>query len=558
MVKKFSWSSLLVVTFLILAMGLLAACQPEPETIIEEGEPIEVTRIIEVPVTVVAEAPEPVAEEVAEEGPSGQLRVSETSDIITVDPKFLKGRQTQNVVRLMFDSLYHRDDDMQIIPWLATSLENPDELTWRFHLREGVKFHNGNDFMANDVKFSIERLMEDDSVWNARSFVDTVNVIDDYTVDIVTQEPFAAFMTRLVLWHMADEEYFNEVGEEGFLESPVGTGPYTFVEWVKDERVVLEANVEYWRGAPQIKTIIFIPIPETATRLAALESGDVDIVTAVPPEYIDQPAEGVRISTVPGTRSFYLGMNVNVEPFTDVRVRQAMNYAVDIESIIRNVLNGLARPIDNPLLPEAFGYTATPVYHYDPDKAISLLTEAGYPDGFEMEIDTYPVLKEIAEAVAGQLSAVGIDATVNVNEKAAVYTKYEPGGSQSFLTSWGNSEVDADGILTKQFTSTRYGCDLITYEYPDPLSGYGDAAKGCYYTGFAHPVVDEAVKEGKINVDPAARLAAYHQALQVIVEQAPWLFLYNPSEIFAQSSLVEGWTPRSDALFNLENAWISE
>jgi peptide/nickel transport system substrate-binding protein len=571
MYRKFSWSSVLVVIFLLLAIGLLASCEAEPtevdvvrtvivtETIIEEGESVEVTRIVEVPVTVIAEAPEPVVEEVAEEeGPSGQLKISETSDIVTVDPKYLRGRETQNVVRLMFDSLYHRDDEMQIIPWLATSLENPDELTWRFHLREGVKFHDGNDFKANDVKFSIERLLEDDSVWNARNFVDRVEVVDDYIVDIITKEPFAAFMTRLVLWHMTDEEYFNEVGEEGFLESPVGTGPYKFVEWVKDERVVLEANEEYWGGAPQIKTVIFIPIPETATRLAALEAGEVDIVTAVPPEYIDQSAEGVQISSVPGTRAFYLGMNVNVEPFNDVLVRQAMNYAVDVDSIIEFVLNGLARPIDNPLLPEAFGYSATPVYHYDPEKAMSLLAEAGYPDGFEMEIDTYPVLKEIAEAIAGQLSAVGIDATVNVNEKAAVYAKYEPGGSQTFLTSWGNSEADADGILTKQFTSTRYGCDLLTYEYPDPQSGFGDSEKGCYYTGFGHPVVDDAVYEGKINVDPAARRAAYHQALQVIVEEAPWLFLYNPSEIFAQSSRVEGWIPRSDALFNLENAWVTE
>lgn len=571
MYKKSSWSSMLVVTFLLLAIGLLAACQPEPvevevvrtvvvtETIVEEGETIEVTRIVEVPVTVIAEPAQPAAEEVAQkEGPSGQLRISETSDIGTVDPKFLRGRQTQNVVRLMFDSLYHRDDDMQIIPWLATSFENPDELTWRFHLREGVKFHNGNDFKANDVKFSIERLMEDDSVWDTASFVDRVEVVDDFTVDIITQEPFAAFMTRLVLWHMTDEEYFNEVGEEGFLESPVGTGPYKFVEWVKDERVVLEANEEYWRGAPQIKTVIFIPIPETATRLVALEAGEVDIVTDVPPEYIDQPAEGVQISSVPGTRAFYLGMNVNVEPFNDIRVRQAMNYAIDVDSIIEFILNGLARPIDNPLLPEAFGYTATPVYHYDPEKAMSLLAEAGYPDGFEMEIDAYPALKEIAEALAGQLSAVGIDATVNVNELAAVYAKYEPGGSQTFLTSWGNSEADADGILTKQFTSTRYGCDLLTYEYPDPQSGFGDSEKGCYYTGYGNPVVDAAVNEGKINVDPAARQAAYYEALQVIVEEAPWLFLYNPSEIYAQSSQVEGWIPRSDALFNLENAWVME
>lgn len=534
----------------VLLALLLAACStPTPEVIREEVTVIE---------TVIVEVAAEVEEEVAqEEGPSGQLTISETSDINTVDPKFVKGRHGQNVLRMMFDSLYHRDDNMQIIPWLATSVENPDELTWRFHLREQVKFSNGNDFKANDVKFTIERLLEDDSVWSARNFVDRVEVVDDYTVDIITQAPFAAFMTRAVLWHMTDEEYFNDVGEEGFLSSPVGTGPFEFVEWIKDERVVLEANTDYWRGAPNIKTVIFVPIPETATRIAALEAGDVDIIAAVSPEYIDQPGEGVEITTVPGTRAFYLGMNVNVAPFDDVRVRQAMNYAVDVDSIIKFVLNGLARPIDNPLLPEAFGYVATPVYYYDPEKAMSLLAEAGYADGFEMELDTHPVLKEIAEAVAGQLSAVGIDVTVNIMERPALVAKYEPGGSQAFMTSWGNSEADADGILSKQFYSKRYGCDLVTYDYPAPESGFGDSAKGCYYTGFGNPVVDAAVEEGKIQVDPAERKAAYHEALQVIVEEAPWVFLYNPSEIFAYGDRVQGWTPRSDALFNLENAWVT-
>ncbi|HLB46430.1 MAG TPA: ABC transporter substrate-binding protein [Anaerolineales bacterium] len=540
---------------LLLAAGLLAACQPAPATVAptDVGATIVPTVVAPTlaPTDVVATTP---PEEI---GPSGQLRIAQVADINTLDPKFLKGRETQNVLRLMFDSLFHRDDKMQIIPWLATSVENPDELTWRFHLREGVKFNNGNDFRANDVKFTVERLREDDSVWSDRSFLDRIEVIDDYTVDIITKAPYAAFLTRVVLWHMTDEEYFNEVGAEGFLSSPVGTGPYKFVSWVKDEQVVLEANTDYWRGAPKIETVIFTPIPESATRLAALEAGDVDIVTDVPPAYTDQPGAGVEIATIPGTRAFYLGMNVNVKPFDDVRVRQAMNYAVDVEAIIEFVLNGLARPIDNPLLPEAVGYTETPVYHYDPDKAVSLLTEAGYPDGFEMELDVAPALKEIAEAVAGQLSAVGIVANINVLETAALTAKYEPGGSQAFLTSWGNSEADADGILSKQFYSKRYGCDLVAFPYPAPESGYGDADKGCYYTGYGNSKVDAAIVEGARNVDPTVRKAAYARALQIIVEEAPWVFLYNPSEIYGYRG-VEGWTPRSDALINLENASVTK
>ena len=538
------WSRVVCLAFTLLALSLLAACATAPTP---EAQPI---------ATGEAQVEAPQTEAPTETG-SSQLIISEIADISTLDPKYRKGREDQNALRLMFDSLFHRDDNMQIIPWLAESVENPDELTWRFHLREDVKFHNGNEFKANDVKFTLDRLMEEDSVWTNRDFVDRIEVIDDYTVDIITQSPYAAFMTNVVLWHMTDEEYFNEVGQEGFLRSPMGTGPYKFVEWVQAEQVVFEANEDYWRGAPKTKTVIFKPIPEAATRLAALETGGVDIIVNVPPEYINHVGSGIEIATIPGTRAFFLGMNVNVEPFDDVRVRQAMNYAVDVDAIIEFVLNGLARRIDNPLLPEAFGYTPTPVYHYDPEKAVSLLTEAGYPDGFEITIDANPDLKEIAEVIAGQLREIKITANIEIMENAAFVAKYEPGNSQAYLSSWGNSETDADGILSKQFYSKRYGCDLVTYNYPDPSSGFGDEVKGCYYTGYGNLAVDEAVEEGKTNVDSEARKAAYGKALNIIVEEAPWVFLYNPSEIYAHRG-VNDWMPRSDALFNLETAWIED
>jgi len=262
------WSKAVGTVFLTVAVGLVSACQPTPPTATTEAP----TQLVQPEAT---QAPTEImpadTPEVA--GPNGQLIISQATDINSLDPKFLKGRATQNVLRLMFDSLFHRDDNMQIIPWLATSVENPDPLTWRFHLQQDVKFSNGDDFRANDVKFTIERLMADDSAWSDRSFLDRVEIVDDYTVDVFTKAPYAAFMTRVVLWHMTDEEYYNQAGDDGFANQPVGTGPFTFVEWAKDEQVVLTANPNYWRGAPQIETVIFKPIPETATRIAALEAG---------------------------------------------------------------------------------------------------------------------------------------------------------------------------------------------------------------------------------------------------------------------------------------------
>jgi peptide/nickel transport system substrate-binding protein len=538
-------AALVLISLLAAQCGTLATPERVVETVVVR-ETVEVEK--EVVVTATAEL-------AGAEGPAGQIIVAQTADATALDPKYLKGRQTQNALRLVFDSLYHRDDQMQIIPWLATSYENPDERTWRFHLREGVKFHNGNDFKANDVKFSLGRLVEDDSQWTDRTFLAEVNVVDDYTVDIVTKEPYAAFMTRVVLWHMTDEETFAEVGADGFASQPIGTGPFKFVEWIKDEQLVFEANTDYWGGAPRIKTVVFKSIPETATRIAALETGDVDLITDAPPDYMDKTPAGISIASVPGTRAFYMGLNVNMEPFDDVRVRQALNYAVDVPGIIDSILNGLARKIDNPLLPEAFGYAATPVYSYDPDKAKSLLAEAGYPDGFEMEIDTQPPLKEIAEAVAGQLGEIGVQAKVNVMETAALYAKYEPGFSQAFVTSWGNSEADADGVLSKQFYSRRYGCDLLATEGD---TGYGDTELGCYYTGYANADVDAAIEAGARTVDPDRRKAHYYTALKIIVEETPWVFLYNPSEIYASRDGVQGWVPRPDALIILDKTGLSD
>jgi peptide/nickel transport system substrate-binding protein len=556
----------ILVSIAIVALLMSACGAPTPEaaekvvtqvvkeTVIVAGTPqvVEkvVTEVVEVEKVVTA-TPEPPKEQM----PTGQVIVAQTTDPNTLDPKYLKGRPTQNALRLLFDSLYHRDNNMQVIPWLATSYENPDELTWRLHLREGVKFHNGNDFKANDVKFTIDRLLEDDSGWSERNIIDRVEVVDDYTVDIITKKPYAAFMTRAVLWHMTDEEYFNEVGADGFASQPVGTGPFKFVEWVKDEQLVFEANPDYWDGAPKIETVIFRPIPETATRIAALEAGDVDIITDVPPDYVDQPPQGIKVVTIPGTRAFFIAMNVSMKPFDDVRVRQAMNYAVDVEAIINSVLNGLARKMDNPLLPEAFGYAATPVYLYDPAKAQELLAEAGYPDGFEMELNTDPTLKEIAEALAGQLSQVEITAKVNVLESAALIAKYEPGFSQATLTSWGNSEADADGILSKQFYSKRYGCNTLA---TDGNTGYGDASLGCFYTGYGNAQVDAAVEAGARTVDPEKRKAYYYTALTTIVPETPWVFLYNPEEIYAYRDRVQDWVPRSDALIILYKASVTD
>src|SRR5690606_8592328 len=333
----------------------------------------------------------------------------------------------------------------------------------------------------------------------------------------------------VVLWQMTDKETFEEVGPEGFATQPIGTGPFKFVEWVRGERIVFEANDDYWLGRPKVDRVIFRPIPETATRLTALEANQVQIVAEVPPEYELFTPPGVKILEVSGTRVWYIGLNVNMKPFDDKRVRQAMNYAVDVDTIIQGLLFGKATKTDNPLFPRVFGYKSTPVYSYNPQKARQLLAEAGYPNGFEVTLDTQPPFKELAEALAAQYAEVGIRVNVNIMEVNALYDKYEPGNSQMFLTSWGNSELDADATLARNFWSGRV-----------------DA-----YTNYSNPEVDRLIELGAITLDQEERLKYYHEALDLIVEDAPWVFLYTASEVYAVRDSVKNWRPRSDALVNL-------
>lgn len=462
------------------------------------------------------------------------LTYSEAAEPNTLDPAYLRGRPTQNALRLVFDSLYHRDDSGAIVPWLATSYENPSPTVWRFHLRDDVRFHNGNPFTAADVKFTIDRNQAEDSTRRI-DLIDRVEVVDDYTVDIVLTDTYAAFLTRVVLWQMTDQETFEEIGAEGFATQAIGTGPYRLVSWDPGERLVFEANDDYFLGRPPVDQVIFRPIPETATRISAIEAGDIDIAALVPPEYVMDAPEQVEVVTASGTRVYYLGLNVEMEPFDDVRVRQAMNYAVDTQEITEALFYGLARPIDNPLFPGVFGYKETPVYSYDPERARALLAEAGYPNGFEFTIDVEPTNAETAEAVAGQLSRLGITARVNVMELNALYDKYEPGGSQAFLTSWGNSELDADATLSRNLWTGRVNA----------------------YTNYSNPEVDRLIEAGAKELDPAVRAQHYGAALDLIVADAPWVFLYTADEVYAVRSDVEGWVPRSDALINLQNVTLN-
>ena len=304
-----------------------------------------------------------------------------------------------------------------------------------------MKFTNGEEFDAEVAKFSLERMANpaNNLKMTALRTIARVEVKDKYTIHIVTHKPFPTLDAHLTLrGAMLPPKYFKEKDKAFLARNPVGTGAFKFVTWVKDDRIEFEANEQWWHGAPQIKTLIFRPIPEETTRMSALQTGEVDIATNVPPHLVKELKNHpkVTVSSAPSVRTIFIPIyNVQCEmvqgsydctkpypgPTANPKVRQAINYAVDVDAIIKNVLEGQAIRTATPLTAKHFGYDPTlKPFPYDPAKAKKLLAEAGYPNGIDLVLNSpngrYPKDKEVAEAVAGQLTKAGIRTQLKVHE----------------------------------------------------------------------------------------------------------------------------------------------
>lgn len=429
-----SWLVILVLLLMLTAI----ACQAQPqvsevtrvvsETIELEGETVEVTRVVieteVVEVTRVVVETQP--EEAATDG--SRIVIGLDSEPNTFDPHQTIGRFSESFMSNVFDGLTLHDQDGALIPGLATSWEALDDNTWEFKLREGVTFHNGNPFNAESVKFTLDRVLDEERNAPIRPLLEnitSVEIVDDFTVHISIASPDLLLPARLAELYgsILDPAYVQENGDDFIALNPVGTGPFKFVEWVKDERIVLEVNEDYWGEVPQVQEIIFRPIKDNGARVAALLAGEVDIVNGIPiaqePVVANYP--GVRSVPVPVPRIYYVSMDVRTPPFDNILVRQAVNYAIDREGIVENLFAGFGVPaaVAHPRASWGFNPDLEP-YPYNPDRARELLADAGYPDGFDTEFDTFvgrlPAHDTIAQAVVAQLAEVGINAEVNALE----------------------------------------------------------------------------------------------------------------------------------------------
>ena len=463
--------------------------------------------------------------------PASELRVALPWTPENLDPTMNLSSIRAAVGVSIFDSLVGRAADNRIVPQLAESWRLLDDLTWQFKLRKGVVFHDGEPFNAEAVRFTIERVLDPNQKSPNRANIAEiakVEVLDDFTVNLVTRQPYAALLNRLIDFPIVPPKYTAEKGNAAVALRPVGTGPFRFVELVKDDHLVVEAFDRHWRGAPKIRRIVFKPIPEPFTRAAALRNNEMDLVTTLPPNLareVDRVA-GIRVHRVPSTWIIYLGLNAFKKPLSDVRVRQALNYATDVDAIIRNVLDGNGRRLEGPLTPQMFGFDASVRgYTHDPAKARRLLAEAGYPDGLEITLEApagrYQGDKEIAEALGGQWAKAGFKPRVQVAEWGAYFKRYLSKQFQdAYLLGLGGPMQDGDELY-----------NLVSSK-----------GRGLYYK---NEKVDLLFDQGRSTMDPAKRRKVYSELARVMVEDATWVYLMQQVDIYATRDRL-AWTPRTD------------
>jgi peptide/nickel transport system substrate-binding protein len=378
---------------------------------------------------------------------------------------------------------------------------------------------------------------------------DTV-VVDDRTVRMMLKEPWPILGAMLPFQEVINRRQIDRVGQEGVQTRPDGCGPFKLAEWRRGEAIIMERFDGYYGGSPdippagpaQVDRAIFRVIPENSARVAALLAGEVDIINELPPSAMRQveASNTAAVAKVNGTRTFFVSLNNAKAPLSDVRVRRALNHALDKSVIISRILNNTATPLRGVMSPDAFAFNAElPEYRHDLARAKALLAEAGVAEGTELVIDTVAAFKEVAEAIAALLSRTGLRVRAQVWEGAVLSPMWQNPERRRerdmYLTSWGNGALDPSDIMVP---TLRTG-------------GRGNSA------GFSNGEVDRLLDAAETEPDQAKRSEMYKRAQAVVTDQAPWIFLWLPQDLYGVSRRIAGWQPQADSRINLHRVRLN-
>ncbi|HEV8674384.1 MAG TPA: ABC transporter substrate-binding protein [Methylomirabilota bacterium] len=462
----------------------------------------------------------------------------------TLLPDTIVDWTTNDQVEHMYDRLVDRDPKTyKPAPMLATGWKVVNDTTWEFTLRQGVRFHNGEPFTAASVKATMDYIKDPANKTHYLprwALVKEVQVVNDYTVRFVTEKPWPGLIDRMAATDFLPmpPKALKEQGVPALSAKPIGTGPFKFVQWVRDERLVLERNPDYWQGAPDVSRVTFRFIPEFSARLAALLAGEIDIMKDVPPhavEAVDRSGKA-RVRATVSSRINYLALvNLKPGPMQDLRVRKAIHHAVNVDELIQQVLKSRASKMCGPLSPLNVDYSPkVECLKHDPSRAQALLKEAGIdPAKLTLALDTpsgrYPLDKDVSLAIAAQLQRLGIKVNVVVNEWGTHLDKIKNRTTgDMFFLGWGPA-LDAQGTIEQLFQGSQ------TY------SSYG-----------GNKVIDDKIAQAVTIVDPKRRVEAWAELQQLVAAEVPWVFLWQQHDLYGVANWID-WTPRAD-----EKVWMYE
>lgn len=478
-----------------------------------------------------------------------KLTVAIEAQISILDPDGTASDDSVSAILNIFDALLDRDPtNGDILPRLATSWQWLDDTHFQVKLRQGVKFSNGEPLTADDVKFTFDRTLDPATKSLSASqfsLLQEVRVVDDYTVEFVLSAPDVVFPQRLIERAILPKDYVTS--NTNWADHPIGSGPYVLADWQKGSELTLKRNESYWGTPPAYDTVVIRTVPEAATRLADLLSGGVDIAANLTPDQIDlvNASSDNHATTVPKILQAVIqldgaGRTDPNGPFTDVRVRQAVNYGVDFDSIIKNILHGAGTRIAAGVNPLQWGYDPSiQPYPYDPAKARQLLAEAGYPDGFTARLISQPAnipaQAQTAEQVAADLAKIGIKVQIQEVPDPAEVGKIVRDGQAGPMIQFGNGsggQFDAAAALA------------YIYRCGNPFSYYCNQDFESLYTQQAS------------TTDPAARKKLLSQMQQILHDDAAHLFEWAVHGVWGVSNAVNwpGYSDRNDRWYTAKPA----
>ena len=463
-----------------------------------------------------------------------QLRIMQTEPPRSMDPADHTATYTSAVLDAMYEGLTRFNRKLEIVPALGTEWHaDKDGLIWTVKLRRGVTFHDGTGFNAGSVVASFERMLDPGRGLAGASFVRSVvakvEAVNAMTVRFTLQRPYAVFPALLAVVNIVSPaaDKHRSLGRHA-----VGTGPYKFVEWNTGEYVLEARNEQYWGARPSVKQIRWTWTSEPALLNMAVQAGEADLVSPLPPIFGQALGHSRRIQLVEGKSSavFWVALNTKLKPLNDVRVRQALNYATDRRSLVASLLRGYGTPANSPLAPADAGYSAdVKGYIYDLAKAKALLSNAGYPNGFAMGVVVQEAEVNIVQALQGMWAKLGVNLTIRQME-TGVFSQAAFGdpqqkaqaGIDSVFASWSSASLDADYQLGPLYRTKSW------------------SPAGANLGFYSNPKLDVLLDKASAELDVSRRRDMYRQAQQIINDDAPHVLLYYSKDLAAESSRVAG------------------